>query len=83
MKKDIKQIVDQVIFNNQEAIKGYTEDGNVYEYLFADYASDGQGHCFYLTESEIKDWETSEDKRNYLINEIDEFLEQFKDVNLN
>ena len=82
MKKNIKSLVDAVINDNKQAIKEYTQEGSVYEYLYADFAT-AEGHCFYLTAQEIKTWESGEDNRSALINEINDFLEGYKDMNLN
>ena len=82
MKNNTKSLVDAVINDNRQHIKEYNQEGSVYEYLYADFATD-QGHCFYLTDEEIKLWESGEDNRSDLINEINGFLEGYKDVNLN
>lgn len=76
MKNNIKQLIGQVINDNRQYIIDF--GGNVYQYLHADYANSDQGQNWYLTDSEIEEWERgSEEIREKYINQITELIEQY------
>lgn len=82
MKTSIKTMMDSHIRDNKHFIKSYSEDGDIYEYLAADFANLDQGHVWYLTDDECVLWDTNEAERERLTREIWSFIEQYKGVSI-
>lgn len=77
MKSNIKSLLDAVIRDNKTHIRAYTPDGNIREYLAADFKAQDQGHAWYLTDEEIELWDNSEVEAERLINEVWALLDQY------
>lgn len=75
MKSNIKQQLESAIRDKKGFIKAY--GSNIAEYFQEDFANQYQGHTWYLTDEEIELWENSENEEVRLINEIQDFLEQY------
>lgn len=72
MKNSIKTLLDAYVHDNADFIKdsGYT----VAEFILADTEAEDHGWYWFLTDSEIEEFENSKEARERHINEIKEFV---------
>ena len=68
MKHQIKQLIEQVIFDNRENI--VENGGNIKQYLDECFEAECEGQFWYLTDEESQAWDSSKEQREILTKEI-------------
>lgn len=76
MKSNIKTLIVNAIKDNKRQIRSFTPDGNIREYFASDLDIDGR-YAWYLTDEEIELYENNEAEAEKLINQINDFLDQY------
>ena len=72
MKSSIQTLLDAYVHDNAQNIK---ESGNTAaEYILADSEAEDHGWYWFLTDSEIEEFETNKESRERHINEIKDFV---------